>query len=117
MFLSRDVLRPVACLPAARGAERIGDGVGTATPAAAQVPRLREPEVEEPEPEPESSDDSDSEAASSTTRATSQATSRATTVAREPGTWLPNGRFPSDHMALVIVFDVDERLTPAVHAA
>ena len=33
------------------------------------------------------------------------------------GSWLPNDRFPSDHMALVVVFDVDERLTPAVHAA
>jgi len=57
VFLSRDVLRPVAVLP---------------------VPRLR---------------------------------------ASAPGSWLPDARFPSDHMALVVVFDVDERLTPAVFAA
>jgi hypothetical protein len=83
------------------------------------VPRLRELDEYAPEadPEPEeSSDDSDSETTSISTRATS-VVSKATTVVQEPGTWLPNDLFPSDHMALVIVFDVDERLTPAVHAA
>ena len=34
-----------------------------------------------------------------------------------PGSWLPNDRFGSDHVALVVVFDVDDRLMPAVHAA
>ena len=33
------------------------------------------------------------------------------------GSWLPNSKAPSAHMALVVVFDVDEYMTPAVHAA
>ena len=97
IFLSRDVLRPVACLP---------------------VPRLREPFVPEPEPEPES--DSDSDSVSDTTSVSTRATSKVSSKfeePKEPGTWLPNDLFPSDHMSLVVVFDVDERLTPAVHAA
>lgn len=110
IFTSRHVLTPVAVLP---------------------VPALRIPKAIEVDSRPQTAaskgtsasgvssyasyDDDDDDGTESELK--SLGTEDAETKWKEPGTWLPNSLFPSDHMALVCVFDVDETLTPAVHAS
>ena len=113
IFLSRRVLVPAAVLPFP--ALRIPRAIEVDSRPQTGASRLSASSAGRSSSRFSNDDDDDDDDDAS--EQPSMFTDDVETKFKEPGTWLPNDLFPSDHMPLVCVFDIDETLTPAIHAS